>query len=156
MKQVLLLPSVYRWGNGGLERLNNMPNIPQWTNVGEEFQFEPAAPMGLVVQRWRWLPWVMKIPWRRAWKPTPVFSLGESHGRGAWWATVHRVAKSRTRLSNLARRLMPMPHMQFPPRPPCPRSEGDRAGSLEHSGSWRSSPGYKELAGAGALYELSL
>ena len=24
-----------------------MPNIPQGTNVGEGFQFEPAAPMGL-------------------------------------------------------------------------------------------------------------
>ena len=26
-------------------------------------------------------PWVRKIPWRRAWKPTPVFLPGESHGR---------------------------------------------------------------------------
>ena len=26
-------------------------------------------------------PWVGKIPWRRAWKPTPVFLLGESHGQ---------------------------------------------------------------------------
>ena len=26
-------------------------------------------------------PWVRKIPWRRAWQPTPVFLLGESHGR---------------------------------------------------------------------------
>ena len=25
---------------------------------------------------------------------------GEFHGRGAWWATLHRVAKSQTRLSN--------------------------------------------------------
>ena len=24
-------------------------------------------------------PWVGKIPWRRVWKPTPVFLLGESH-----------------------------------------------------------------------------
>ena len=23
--------------------------------------------------------WVRKIPWRRAWKPTPVFLPGESH-----------------------------------------------------------------------------
>ena len=36
-----------------------------------------------------------KIPWRRKWQPTPVFLPGESHGRGAWWATVHGVAKSR-------------------------------------------------------------
>ena len=25
-------------------------------------------------------PWVKKKPWRRAWKPTPVFLPGESHG----------------------------------------------------------------------------
>ena len=28
------------------------------------------------------IPWrVRKIPWRRAWQPTPVFLLGESHGQ---------------------------------------------------------------------------
>ena len=26
----------------------------------------------------RLLPWVEKIPWRRAWQPTPVFLAGES------------------------------------------------------------------------------
>ena len=26
-------------------------------------------------------PWVGKIPWRRAWQPTPVFLTGESHGQ---------------------------------------------------------------------------
>ena len=26
-------------------------------------------------------PWVGKVPWRRKWQPTPVFLLGESHGR---------------------------------------------------------------------------
>ena len=26
-------------------------------------------------------PWVGKIPWRRAWQPTPLFLLGESHGQ---------------------------------------------------------------------------
>ena len=24
-------------------------------------------------------PWVEKIPWRRAWQPTPIFLPGESH-----------------------------------------------------------------------------
>ena len=27
------------------------------------------------------LSWVRKIPWRRAWQPTPVFLPGESHGQ---------------------------------------------------------------------------
>ena len=31
----------------------------------------------------RWFdPRVRKIPWRRAWQPTPVFLPGESHGQG--------------------------------------------------------------------------
>jgi len=25
--------------------------------------------------------WVMKIPWRKKWQPTPVFLSGESHGQ---------------------------------------------------------------------------
>ena len=33
------------------------------------------------VKRCRFGPWVGKIPWRRAWKPTPVFLPGESHGQ---------------------------------------------------------------------------
>ena len=28
-----------------------------------------------------WETWVGKIPWRRAWQPTPVFLPGESHGQ---------------------------------------------------------------------------
>ena len=41
-------------------------------------------------------PWVGKIPWRRAWQPTPVFLPGESHGQKSLMGyTVHTVAKSR-------------------------------------------------------------
>ena len=38
-------------------------------------------------------PWVGKIPWRRAWQPTPEFLPGESVDRGAWWDTFHRIAQ---------------------------------------------------------------
>ena len=31
-------------------------------------------------KRHRFDPWIGKIPWRRAWQPTPVFWPGESHG----------------------------------------------------------------------------
>ena len=44
--------------------------------------------------------WDGKIPWRRAWQPTPVFLPGElpwTEEPGG--ATVHRVAKSQTQLS---------------------------------------------------------
>ena len=32
-------------------------------------------------QRLRFNPWVRKIPWRRAWRPTPEFLPGEFHGQ---------------------------------------------------------------------------
>ena len=43
-------------------------------------------------------PWVREIPWRQKWQPTPVLLPGESHGQRSPAATVHRVAKSQTRL----------------------------------------------------------
>ena len=33
------------------------------------------------IKRRRFDPWVGKIPWRRAWQPTPVFLPGASHGQ---------------------------------------------------------------------------
>ena len=70
-------------------------------------------------------PWVRKISWRREWQPTPVFLPPPSKNRGskkyfregngtplqysclenpmdggAWWAAVHGVARSWTRLSD--------------------------------------------------------
>ena len=44
--------------------------------------------------------WIGKIPWKRAWQPTPVFLPGEFHGErnlagyNPWG--IHGVAKSRT------------------------------------------------------------
>ena len=49
-------------------------------------------------------PWVRKIPWRRKWQPTPVFSFLAWRiplDREAWWATVHGVTKSQTWLKQL-------------------------------------------------------
>ena len=37
---------------------------------------------------------------QRRWHPSPVLLPGNPMGRGAWWAAVHGVAKSWTRLSN--------------------------------------------------------
>ena len=39
------------------------------------------------IMRPRFDPWVVKIPWRTAWQPIPVFLPG------VWQATVHRVAE---------------------------------------------------------------
>ena len=40
-------------------------------------------------------PWVGKIPWKRAWQPTPVFFPGESHGQRSLvgYSMVHTVKK---------------------------------------------------------------
>ena len=40
-------------------------------------------------------PWVGKIPWRRKWKPTPVFLPGESLGQRSLEGIVHGVKKVR-------------------------------------------------------------
>ena len=40
------------------------------------------------------------LVWRRQWHPTPVSCLENPMDRGAWYAAAHRVAKSRTRLSD--------------------------------------------------------
>ena len=49
------------------------------------------------------IPGVEKIPWRRKWHPTPVFSPGESCGPRA---TVHGVTKSWTSLKQLSMRAL--------------------------------------------------
>ena len=38
-------------------------------------------------------PRVRKIPWRRSWQPLQYSCLEHPVDRGAWWATVHRVAE---------------------------------------------------------------
>ena len=45
-------------------------------------------------------PSVGKIPWRRKWQPTPVSGLKNPMDREAWQATVHKVLKSQTQLSD--------------------------------------------------------
>ena len=47
-------------------------------------------------------PWVKKIPWRKAWQPTPVFLPGESQGQGSLVAAVYGVIQSWTRLKWLS------------------------------------------------------
>ena len=50
-----------------------------------------------------WETWVEKIPWRKAWQPTPVFL-----DRGVWEAAVHGVTKSGTQLSNFHLHVTPV------------------------------------------------
>ena len=43
---------------------------------------------------------IVLVSMLRQWQPTPVLLPGKSLGRRAWWAAVHGVAKSWTRLSD--------------------------------------------------------
>ena len=53
-------------------------NIP-WTEEPGRIQYSYLEnPMDGRHKRYRFDPWFRKIPWRRAWQPTPVLFLGES------------------------------------------------------------------------------
>ena len=57
-----------------------------------------------------------KIPWRRAWQPTPVFLPGESPWTEEPGGLVHGVAKSWTPLSDSVQHSTGVqPHIQQPP-----------------------------------------
>ena len=49
-------------------------------------------------KRYRFNPWVGKIPWRKAWQPTPAFLLGEFHGQRSLVGSM--VSQSQTQLSD--------------------------------------------------------
>ena len=72
-------------GGGGTSQVVLLvKNLP--TSVGhKESKFDPL---------------VGKIPWKRAWQPTPVFFPENPMVRKGWQTTVQGVAKSQTQLSN--------------------------------------------------------
>ena len=61
--------------------------------------------------------WIGKIPWRRAWQPTPGFLCGESHGQRSLldYCPVKFSQFSRSIVSDSLR-----PHESQHTRPPCP------------------------------------
>ena len=74
------------------ERVSGAPlGLPRWQS-GKESTCQ--------CRRCEFDPWVGKVPWRRAWQHTPGLLPGESHDRGAWRASVHRVTENQTRLSS--------------------------------------------------------
>ena len=48
------------------------------------------------------IPYIRKIPWRRAWQPTPISCLENPLDRVTWQVTVHRVMQSQTWLKRLS------------------------------------------------------
>ena len=73
-----------------LQMLHCIKGLPQWFSSKEL-----ASNAGATGD-------VNSIPWRREWRPTPVFLLGGSHGQKSLHVTVHRVTKSQTRLKQLS------------------------------------------------------
>ena len=51
--------------------------LPRWCS-GKEFAYQSRRH-----RRCGFDPWVGKIPWKRKWKPPPVFLPGKSHGQGS-------------------------------------------------------------------------
>ena len=74
--------------------------------IGYSLQYSWASLVAQMVKNppAMWEIWVQSMGWEdppwRAWQPTPFSCLENSMGRGAWWATVHGITKSWTRLSN--------------------------------------------------------
>ena len=68
--------------------------LPRWLN-SKQFACQFSRH-----RRWAFNPWVWKIPWRRKCNPLQYSCLENPMDRGAWQATVHGVAKSRTWLSD--------------------------------------------------------
>ena len=60
---------------------------------------EPACPCRRHERR-RFDPWLRKMPWRRAWQPTPLFSPGVSRGQRSLEGYSFRVC-----------RWLPLPHL---------------------------------------------
>ena len=73
---------------------------------GDKFYYTEASWVALVVKNLPAnaedigdtgsIPGSGRFPWWRAWQPTPIFLLENPVDRGAWQATVHRIAKSWT------------------------------------------------------------
>ena len=55
-------------------------NHNDWDFPGDSSGKEPTCQLKRH-KRHGFSPWVRKIPWRRAWQPTPVVTPGESHGQ---------------------------------------------------------------------------
>ena len=92
-----------KWGNSTPKKKKK--NSSCFLNYTEDIKGFPGGSDGkrihLQYGKPGFNPWVGKIPWRRAWQPTPVFLLGESPWtEEACGLTVHGVTKSRTWLGH--------------------------------------------------------
>ena len=61
---------------------------------------EPSTEPACQGRRYRFDPWMRKIPGRRNGSPPQYSCLENSMDRGAWWAAIRGVPKSQTQLSD--------------------------------------------------------
>ena len=90
------LPASYN-----VQRNSPSDNLNPWINIFSYIYYKMSLVAQLVknlpAMQKTWVdPWVGKIPWRKEWLPTPVFSPQEFHRGRSLAATVHGVAKSWT------------------------------------------------------------
>ena len=96
-QSLISLSSITLW----MLPLDRSPRLFIWVFPGGASGKEPTCQCKRF-KRCRFDPWAWKIPWRRAWEPTPVFLPGESHGQKSPVATVHGVTQSQTRQKQLS------------------------------------------------------
>ena len=92
------LDPIYKWNHMGFVflRLSYSTSIvasglPKWLR-----RSRTCLPMQWDMWDVGSVPGVGKVPWRRAWWPTPVSFPENPMDRGVWWATVHWVTESDT------------------------------------------------------------
>ena len=79
--------------------------VTQWlkNNNNNNNNNKPCLPLQEMQETW-FQSWVGKIPLEEEMATPPAYPYRQNPiGRGAWWATVHRVTESQTRLSDWAR-----------------------------------------------------
>ena len=78
---ILFLPVFLGYESGG-EKTRNCETMKEMLRgfPGGDSGKEPACQCRRY-KRCGFDPWVEKMPWRRAWQPTPAFLPGESHGQ---------------------------------------------------------------------------
>ena len=89
-------------------------------------------------RRHRFLPWFGKIPWRRAWQPTPEFLPGESHGQRSLVGCSPQGRRVRHEWSNLTHT-----HESITERK-SQQEHGASNGKVTFCSQWVDSPGTPE------------
>ena len=91
MKLQAAINNMYIWEMNWIQKRHK--SLPRW-QASQVKLVVKNLPANAGDTRHCFNPWVWKMPWRRAWQPTPVFLPGESHRQRSLagyspWACVH-------------------------------------------------------------------